>query len=262
MEKEEIISILKNFDLSEYESKTYCSLVSSGPSKVSEISRDSQVPQAKVYETLERLMKKQLVEILNVTPKKFKAVAPDIALRDLVDEKQKHLDVLKSKVEIVSDVLKPFKQEEVFEGIWTQEGNKWAEFINRQCEMFERTEKYAYLVARDFTWTSRLAEILKNCYKRGVKIRTVTIQELDNTTRERAKWFHDHAGVEIRVFKTDIHPRIIAIDGREILLRLDKHPTKRERFSFTSIWSKDPSLVKVIDGYAKNLWKIAKSVRF
>ena len=67
--------------------------------------------------------------------------------------------------------------------------------------------------------------------------------------------------LEIRIFETKLHPRIIVCDGKEVLIRLDRE-NKRERFHFDCIWSADPSLVKVMDTYMKSLWKMAKKADF
>jgi len=262
MERNDVVELFRSFDLSDYESKTYSALIFLGPSKVSEIARESKVPQSKIYEVLEKLMEKQLAEVYGIRPKEFKAVHPNIALKSLLEEKEREVMDLKEKMNVLATFLRQTNSRaEVMEGVWTTKENGWKSFINRVSDMFDRSQEYAYVVSRDFSWSSRLAESVKSCYKRGVEIRTICIGAIDESNYNRAKWFNDH-GVNIKIFKTAVHPRIINTDGKEILLRLDTNPTKKERFSFTSIWSKDASLAKVIDTYVKSLWKEAKSMNF
>jgi sugar-specific transcriptional regulator TrmB len=262
MDKKEVIELFKNLNLGDYESKTYSALIFLGPSKVSEISRESKVPQSKIYEVLERLMAKELVEVYGVRPKEFKAVHPNIILKSLLDEKEKELTDMKQKMDVLSNFLKQTNpKSEVMEGVWTTKEDGWKSFINKLTDMFDRADKYIYVVSRDFSWTSRLGQSVKSCYKRGIEIKTIFIGNLDESNYQRGKWFNDH-GVRIKTFKSPIHPRIILIDGKEILIRLDTNPTKRDRFSFTSIWSKDFSLAKVFDVYMKNLWKESKNINF
>lgn len=262
MDKKSIVELFRNFNLGDYEAKTYSALLFIGPSKVSMISKESHVPQSKIYEVLEKLMGKQLVEVYGVRPKEFKAIHPDVALKGLLEEREKELIDLKEKMGVLANFLRQTNsRSEVMDGVWTTKENGWKSFINRVSEMFDKSQKYAYVVSRDFSWSSRLAEAVKSCYKRGVEVRTICIGVIDESNYSRAKWFNDH-GVKIKLFKTTIHPRIINADGKEILLRLDTNPRKRERFSFTSIWSKDASLAKVIDAYVKSLWKEAKTVDF
>jgi len=228
MDKKSVAELFRNFDLSDYESRTYSALLFIGPSKVSEISRESKVPQSKIYEILEKLMAKQLVEVYGIRPKEFRAVHPNVALKGLLEEKENELIEMKEKMSILTNFLRETNsRSEVMEGVWTTKETGWKNFINRLSEMFDRSQNYAFVVSRDFSWSSRLAE-----------------------------------SVKIKLFNTAVHPRIIDVDGKELLLRLDTDSTKRDRFSFTSVWSKDASLIKVIDTYVKSLWKESKNFNF
>jgi sugar-specific transcriptional regulator TrmB len=259
MKREEILSTLTSCGLSEYESKAYASLVFIGPSKAGEISRDSNVPQSKIYEILDQLMDKQLVEMFDGRPKEFKAVEPETALRNLLEERSRELDALKGKVEAMSEFLKPTKPTEVTGGVWTIKGEKFKEFFNKAAEMMARSERYVYAITRDFSRSEALVEALRKCKKRGVKIRVIGMEKIDESNYYKAKWYADH-GIDVRVFETRVHPRIIVADGREMLLRLDYEPEKRNGFLFSSLWSEDASLVAVMDSYAKNMWNNAKPV--
>lgn len=253
---------LKEFGLSDYEAKAYSALIFLGSANASEICKESKVPQSKIYEVIDKLVEKRLVEVYGVKPKEFKAVAPEVMLRNLMEEKEKKVKELKGKIESLIKFIKiPRPSTEVLEGVWTSKGKGWKDFIDRLCDMFDRSQKYAYVVSRDFSWSSKLAESVKSCKKRGVEIRTIFIGEINETNYSRAKWFHDH-GVNIKMFRTKVHPRMIDADGKEVLIRLDTSPTERERFAFTSIWSKDASLAKVIDTYLKGIWKKTKDVDF
>jgi sugar-specific transcriptional regulator TrmB len=262
MEKREIIEMFRNFNLSDYESKTYMALLFLGPSKVSQISRESKVPQSKIYEVLEKLMTKQLVEVYGIRPKEFKAVHPNVALKGLLEEKEKTISEMKERMGELDTFLKQNNSDDqVMDGVWTSKESGWKPFMDRLCDMYEKCSKYIYVVTRDFTWSSRLGKSVKDCCKRGGEVKVIAIRELDDVMFTRAKWFNEH-GVKIKVFKTAVHPRIIDVDGKEILLRLDNNHTKKDKFSFTSLWSKDPALVKIIDTYVKSMWKEGNAVNF
>ncbi|MBS3055614.1 MAG: hypothetical protein J4452_03950 [Candidatus Aenigmarchaeota archaeon] len=262
MEKAEIIDLLKKLGLTSYESQVYLALTFIGPSKVSAISSESKVPQAKVYGVLDNLMDKQLVEIFNVKPREFKAVPPELSIKQRIEEKEKQIKAVKEKFNnLLASIKSSQKEEQLVEGIWTVKGKKHSEFFNRLTNIFERSRDYVYVVTRDFTWSSNLSESVKRAIKRGVKVRTIAIKEIDPDIYYRAKWFND-IGVEIRVFPLKIHPRIVVADGKEVLLRIDHQPTQMERFPFTSIWSGDVSLVTLFDIYMKSLWKMGKPADF
>lgn len=261
MEQQEIIRTLVNCGLSEYESRVYSSLAFSGPSKAGTISRESKVPQSKIYEVLNQLMDKQLVEMFDGRPKEFKAVEPAVALKNLLDEKTKEIEDLKSKVGVVSSFLKPKKDDEVLDGVWTIKGEKFKEFFNKTAEMLGRSERYVYAITRDFSRSASMAEAVRKCVRRGVKVYAIGMEKIDESNYYKALWYKDQ-GINLKIFETKVHPRIIVVDGKEILLRLDYNPQKRNKFRFSSLWSEDASLVTVIDSYVKNMWMNANPVDF
>ena len=257
MEREEVLELLRNVGLSEYESKAYVSLVFLGPSKANEISQESSIPQSKIYDVLDQLMNKQLVEVFEGRPKEFKAIAPEVAFKFFLEQKEKEFIDLKDRLNSVAKLLKSIKpKEEVIGGIWSIKGKKWQEFFDKTSEMVERSEKYVYGVTRDYSFSTQLSKVIRSAIKKGVKVRVIGMEKPNEISSYRAKWYKDN-GVEVKVFETKIHPRIVLIDGKEILLRLDHNPTKRNKFKFNSIWSNDVSLVKVIDNYVKSLWEKA-----
>ncbi|HKZ45709.1 MAG TPA: helix-turn-helix domain-containing protein [archaeon] len=260
MERKEILETLKKFGLSDYESKTYTALVLKGPSKAGDICREADVPQSKIYETLEYLMSKQLVEVFEGRPKEFKAVPPDIVLKGLVERRETDLKALKGMASSIIGILKPVEQENMIEGIWTQKGEKSKEVLDRLSGMLEKCQSYAYDITRDFSYSSRYRETIKSCLKRKVKIMTICIGGINENNYLNAKWYDSH-NLPIKSFETNIHPRILVIDGKEVSIRLDNNPLK-SRFTFQSIWSQDPSLVKVFDNYMKSLWNSSRPIDF
>jgi sugar-specific transcriptional regulator TrmB len=261
MKKEDILRTLSGCGLNEYESRTYSSLVFLGMAKASTISKESNVPQSKIYDVLEGLMRKQMVEVFDGRPKEFKAVEPEVALNRLLEERDREISTLKFRVDEISNFLKPLASEETVDGVWTVKGRKWVEFFDKVVEMADRSEKYVYGVTRDYSRSSRLAEAIKKCVKRGVDVRVIGLEDVTGDNYYKAKWYHEQ-GAKLRVFATKVHPRIAVIDGKEVLLRLDYDPSKRSNFKFSSLWSADPALVKVFDIYVKNLWKNSKPVSF
>jgi sugar-specific transcriptional regulator TrmB len=260
MVQKEILETLKKFGLNEYEARAYVSLVLMGPSKAGDISKNSDVPQSKIYEVLEQLTYKQLVEVLGGRPLEFKAVLPEIALKNMLNNKEKEIGDLKSDIKILSNSLKPAGGgNTIVGGIWSIKSKTRDEFFNKTIEMFGRAREYAYAVTRDFSRPPRLADIVKKCIRKGVKIKIIGMEAVNSISYHRAKWYRKD-GAEIKFFETKVHPRIVVIDGKEVLMRLDNDTKKETDFQFNSIWSQDPSLVKVIDFYVKNLWDTAKAI--
>jgi sugar-specific transcriptional regulator TrmB len=259
MKSEDVIKFLQGLGMSEYEAKTYATLSVAGQMKAGEISKESGVPQSKIYWVLEDLIGKQLVEVSEGKPKEYRAVPSDIGLRRIIEEKEKNIISVKSSLKEVSQYLKPVKGSETTTGIWTVRGRNWIEFFNKASEMIEKSKKYVYGVTRDFSRSARLSQVIDLALKKGVKIRVLGMEEINEDNFFKAKWFVEH-GAELRIIDTNIHPRIVIMDGKEVLLRLDHNHDKKKDFPFSSIWSEDPGLVKVFDTYVKNIWENAKPV--
>jgi sugar-specific transcriptional regulator TrmB len=261
MEKEEILQTLQHFGLSEYEAKVYVALVSLGPAKAGAISREAGVPQSKIYDILDGLARMQLVEVFEGRPKEFKAIAPETILKNFVKDKEEEFKSLRERALTISALLKPaIDEEDIIEGVWIQKGEKWAEVLNRLSEMLGRCRKYAFDITRDFSCSARLRETIRSCIRRKVELKVISIGPINEINYSRAKWYYANR-VPIRVFETKVHPRILVVDGKEVSIRLDHSPLQN-KFTFHSIWSQDPSLVKVFDTYMKNLWQSAKHVDF
>lgn len=259
MGKQDIIKILQKFGLNEYESKVYFALLNFGSAKAGAISLKSEVPQSKIYSVLQSLMSKQLVEMLDGRPKEFRAVSPEVAFRALVSEKQKELRELSEEIKVVSKLLKSEFEKNITTGIWTIKGKKWKEFFNKVAEMVDRSEKYVYGVTKNYSFTARLGQAVKFAARRGVKVRVIGLEPPSQKNYLNIKWYI-RFGAEVKYFPTSVHPRIVVVDGKEILLRLDNDPSKLEGFSFSSIWSNDKSFAKIFDTYVNNMWKISKPI--
>ena len=259
MQKEEIVQTLQNFGLGEYESKAYVTLAFLGNAKAAEISSGSNVPQSKIYETLESLIGKQLVEVFDGRPKEFRAVKPEFVLKSLVKEREEQLRELKERALTISGLLRPIKKEEdILEGVWVQKGEKYKEVMNRLADLLNGAHEYVYDITRDFSSTSVYRQSMLKCKRRGVKIHIISMGKLQQENYYKVKWYLAN-GISIRTYNAKIHPRIMVVDGKEISMRLDHDPLKH-KFTFHSIWSQDPSLVSMIDAYMKNLWNKAREI--
>ncbi|MCS7106299.1 MAG: hypothetical protein NZ942_03215 [Candidatus Aenigmarchaeota archaeon] len=258
LKREELFETFRKLGLSEYETKVYSALLFLGPSKVGKISKVSKVPQSKIYGVLEELVQKELVEFFDGRPKEFKAVNPKIAFKNLLEKRKEDLEILKSRIDFLTKVLKPLKNSDEFcEGIWIQKNEKSWEILNRFSSMLENCKNYAFDITKDFSFNPSLIDSLRKCLKNGVEFMTISTTKITKENIYRAKWLYDN-GLKIKVFEAENHPRILIIDGKEVGIKLENESKK---FYFQFLWSKNKSLVRILDNYARVLWKIAKPVR-
>ena len=82
--KEEVREFLKNSKLSNYEIQAYLTLLSFNNLTARELSKKSKVPTGRIYEILEELKLKGLIEISESRPKEYKSINPNIAFNNLI----------------------------------------------------------------------------------------------------------------------------------------------------------------------------------
>ena len=82
--KEEVREFLKNSKLSNYEIQAYLTLLSNNNLTARELSKKSKVPTGRIYEILEELKIKGLIEISESRPKIYKSINPSLAFNNLI----------------------------------------------------------------------------------------------------------------------------------------------------------------------------------
>ena len=250
----ELSDLLLKLGLTTYETKAYTTLLLLGPSKAGKISKESGVPQSKIYSVLEKLEEKQLIETLNGRPKEFKAVKPKFALLKLIQTREDELNKLKSSLKLLLNNFKRLEEGlEVDYGIWTMKSKKLSDFLDKAAEMVRRSKKYVFFVSNKFFCTSSLSKSLKNCVKRGVSLKLISLRRPDSNNYYAMKWFKE-IGAKVRIYESEVHPRIFLIDGRETLMQLEKNRRIGRRKFFHFVWTKEESFVNLMDQYVKKLW--------
>src|SRR3989304_8246664 len=129
MEYQTMLELLKKFGRGEYESRVYLALVSSGPVKAGKLSLKSNVPQAKIYDVLNSLANKEVVEVFAGRPKEYKAVSPEIVLKKLFETKEKEILALKEGIKEVGGELKNSAPKDTnITGVWAYKGKTEVDF--------------------------------------------------------------------------------------------------------------------------------------
>ena len=86
------LEILRRYGLTRYESQAYFSLLVLGETDAGRLSRQSGVPQSKVYWTLDNLREKNLVEVTQQFPKKVVALPFEKYIAECVKAKRREID--------------------------------------------------------------------------------------------------------------------------------------------------------------------------
>ncbi len=125
---EDIEKFLKNADFSGYEVKTYLTLLRFKDLTANEISEKSKVPTGRIYEVLDKLQMRELIEVQESRPKRYRAISFNIGLQNLISHLQKERQrkisnlmeqgkALESKIQEENNIL----TQELSKTFWTTE---------------------------------------------------------------------------------------------------------------------------------------------
>ena len=251
MLKENLISDLKEFGLSEYEAKAYLALTIHGPLNASSISEFSKIPQSKIYETLKSLVLKCLAEYCNGKPLKYRSIEPLFALKKMLNQKRMKVENLKEKSNNLIKELKPFKENGF--GLWSSKGK--IACLEKASEMVSRAKNFGFATTSHFSRYPSLDEAYTNALKKKVKIKMLGTSELDEAIKARASWYLKQ-GAKIRILPLKMQITLGIIDNKEVCMRIDNNSLDSD-----VIWSNNPSLINIMKTYFDELWIRAKKFK-
>lgn len=246
MVSEETKNNLKNLGLTEYETRAYVGLVTSGPSTAGDLSETSNVPQSRIYDVLSGLEERGWVESQSGRPARYRAKPPSEALHLM---KIKQEEKFRNSSEAVQEELEPLYEKEVEvekPEVWTLRGDK--EVLGKIKRMFAEAEIEVLLsipnLSDVFSEIRDFASILE---MKNLDLRILTSED-NELTRE----LKSNPSIEVRFRETLFGGGVIA-DGREALIIL-----KSEDRTF-GIWSDEVGLTKFAEEYFEHLWKDSNS---
>jgi sugar-specific transcriptional regulator TrmB len=158
------IEQLEQFGLSAYAARTFVALATLGTGTARDVSQVSAVPRTRVYDAIEELHERGLVDIQQSSPKQFWAISADTASRTFEQELQRRSETLRTAL----DELEPAKRRAEQRGVWTVDGQ--TAVTDRLLEFFaDADEEIVYMTVEDLL-TEEIIEELGKAADRGVSI--------------------------------------------------------------------------------------------
>lgn len=161
------VTALQELGLTLSEAKIYLSLLTKSPANGNQISKDSGVPSAKVYENLERLKQQGLITMLETN-----AYVP-LPLSDFLSERESRL---KEVGKVLKDSIQKRKHAVQGELLW--HGKGYEALITRAQQMLVTAQHHVLMSA----WVAecyRLLDPLKEALERGVSVSIICFGSLD-----------------------------------------------------------------------------------
>lgn len=174
------IELLQQLGMSQYEAASYVALLRLGEGTARETSEMSDVPRTRVYDAIERLQGRGLVDVQHASPKVFRPVARETTLHHFRHEYDATLAKLADRLA----ALEPANYQPEQRGVWTITGS--AAVDDRVGEyLTAATDEIVYLTV-DAVLTDDILAQLREATERGVAVQvangTTTTYERIQTT--------------------------------------------------------------------------------
>jgi len=281
----EIEEFLKSLKLSNYEIRVYLALIKADSLNAKELSRKADVPSGRIYEVLEELKEKGLVEIQHSRPKLYKAISPNLVFQSLInqlkaDKKKKIADlydqatVLESKI----DKSKFWVKQEPSGIFWsTAFGAEpvMSLVTKRINELHEEYLMTAFLTEdtlRVLPYGKSLFMGILNAIKRGVKVKILWSFEFDERPlsddlkeKNYALYYkllvklenlygisHQMGGLKVRFVHRKLPTYYDIFDKNRVLIKL-QNPVKPSQI-FACLNVLDPNLAEQLREKYLALW--------
>ncbi len=229
MHEEEIVEKLQKLGLTKYESLAYITLLKLGPSKATDITKESGIPHTRVYDVLSSLHRKGFVDVMQGSPRLYKPVNPEVVLEKIKEDFIEDIENLK---EAFLDLYREVHGEDLPE-IWTIQG-----FDNtvERAEYVIRTAKHEVLINTPFEFL----KLLKSEIRARKDVLFVIISNFD----EVPDWLQ---GSNVILARTGGAPWLMAswiIGDIDYALFFGALPKDKRREKFYSFWAKSPKIIQ------------------
>lgn len=265
----EIQERLKMLGLNAYETKAYIALLSLGAAEANAISVRTRIPRGRIYDVLNSLLKNNLVESQESRPKKFRAVTPKIALKNLVEQrkkelerKSKQLNRLVSEIESTMTEMMTNADSNVF---WiVTHGNK--ENVNLLITSLSEAKNeiltYTELEENNFLFNEKVYDEIIRALRRNVNM-MVLLPERDMNSffsqfdKDFISKIIPFIGKNLLIRAVeDVHTPFDVVDGEKVNI-LIKNPSIPKQF-LAAVAFLDKDLGNTLKEEFHTLWKKAK----
>lgn len=154
---------LKHFGLSTYAARTFVALASLGTGTARDVSQVSDVPRTRVYDAIDELHDRRLVDVQQSSPKQFWAISAETVTRMFEHKLQYRTELLRTAL----SELEPVERQAEQRGVWTVEGH--SAVTERVREFLESAEEEIIYMTVEDLLTEELIEALGEAADRGFR---------------------------------------------------------------------------------------------
>ncbi|WP_049924766.1 TrmB family transcriptional regulator [Halopiger djelfimassiliensis] len=236
--EEQAVQLLQELGLTEYESRCFVALTRVPVATASQIAALSDVPRSRVYDAVERLHRRGLVDVQQSDPREYRAISKDTAIQTLRDQYE-------ASLEATDEALSKLRRSKGLEeqGAWAISDH---EHVTERVGTFleDATDEIYVLLADDDVLDQEFLEPLAAASDRGagVMVEVTTADERDrvlahvpDATVSITELAADPATIEAKRLG-----RIVMIDRRRVLVGAVTDGPRPGRIEESAIWASGP----------------------
>lgn len=159
------IEALEEFGFSTYAARTFVALVSLGSGTAKDVSEVADVPRTRVYDAVDELHDRGLVDVQQSSPKEFWAISSETTSRKFEKEMKHRTRALRSAL----DELEPSHRTEEQRGVWTVDGD--GAVTDRVLEFVRGAEEEVVYMTVEGLLDDAVVGALSDAADRGVSIK-------------------------------------------------------------------------------------------
>ncbi len=217
--KDELITMLKHFDLEEIDSKIYIGLLQVGPLSVGNIAAKLEIERGKAYRALEKLRSTGLITTTLTNPIICKPIEPQEALINIINRKENEFITMQKLASKLAVDLKDITKKQPSSDTTTVSIIQGRHNIySRIGKMLQESTGTIYIVTTEKDlmrmYHTAIPEKIKICKNKGCQIRIITDIDNSNTLSIIAKL----GASEIRIGKLPSKSRMVVEDQKHVIM--------------------------------------------
>lgn len=218
-DKDELITMLKHFDLEEIDSKIYIGLLQVGPLSVGNIAAKLEIERGKAYRSLEKLRSAGLITTTLTNPIICKPIEPKEALTNIISRKENEFITMQKIASKLAVDLKDITRKQPVSDTPTVSIIQGRHNIySRIGKMLQESAGTIYIVTTEKDllrmYHTAIPEKIKICKEQGGQIRVITDSDNSSTLSIIAKL----GATEIRIGKLPSKSRMIVEDQKHVVM--------------------------------------------
>ena len=247
MESSELVDLLSELDLTEYESRAYVAAVSLGKAKFSALSDESGIPQQRIYDVVADLEQIGLVEVHEGSAgKEAVAVPPEVGLEEL---KAQRVDTYEQAVSSAIDQLKrEYQQVDASLGYVTVVNHESS--VRRHVGKAIESADWLLFLSLPLSWYREFEDEIAGAVGRGVSTRLL-VQAEDVAAVEAMSF---PAGMVVR-YRPSADMLVAADRGYGVFRGIAAPAVVRP-----TMVTRDENIVEMLQRYSEQFWQASKDV--